>query len=233
MQKIRMLLKSIFEEAVNDDPISKNPMRRLPVPNTPDPDKPVLEKVDAAGVLKAMAQNNTKTGIRDYAITRIGTFYAVRSAEVFGLRWECDLGEDLFIKHSAWEGKLYERHTKKSKPRKVAVDTCTRQALDRWKEISDDPHPEALMFPSEKPGAPFTSRNWLERNLPASRKTPRNSDTANIPGSSAQLRHTQSETTEKRTSSPRPRKHRNYCRPLCGRDAGGGSQHPITLCGGD
>ena len=51
MQKIRMLLKSIFEEAVNDDLISKNPMRRLPVPDTPDPDKPVLEKVDAAGVL--------------------------------------------------------------------------------------------------------------------------------------------------------------------------------------
>jgi integrase len=138
MQKIRMLLKSIFEEAVNDDLISKNPMRRLPVPNTPDPDKPALEKVDAAGVLKAMAQNNTKTGIRDYAITRIGTFCAVRSAEVFGLRWECDLGEDLFIKHSAWEGKLYEQYTKKAKPRKVAVDTRTRQALDRWKKICND-----------------------------------------------------------------------------------------------
>lgn len=85
MQKVR----SIFEEAVNDDLISKNPMRRLPVPNTADPDKPVLEKRDAARVLKAMANNERKTGIRDYAITRIGTFCAVRSAEVFGLRWEC------------------------------------------------------------------------------------------------------------------------------------------------
>jgi len=105
MKKIRMLLRSIFEEAVNDELISKNPMRRLPLPNTADPDKPVLAKADAARVLKAMEDSKSKAGIRDYAITRIGTFCAVRSAEVFGLRWECDLGADLFIKHSAWEGK--------------------------------------------------------------------------------------------------------------------------------
>ena len=165
MKKIRMLLKSIFEEAVNDDLIAKNPMRRLPLPNTADPDKPVLEKADAAKTLMAMESNKSTTGIRDYAITRIGTFCAVRSAEVFGLRWECDLGKDLFIKHSAWEGKLYERHTKKAKPRKVAIDKRTRQALDHWKESCPDTGPEALMFPSEKSGVPFTSRNWLERNL--------------------------------------------------------------------
>jgi integrase len=171
MKKIRMLLKSIFEEAVNDDLITKNPMRRLPLPNTADPDKPVLAKADAAKVLKAMESDNSKTGIRDYAITRIGTFCAVRSAEVFGLCWECDLGKDVFIKHSAWEGKLYERHTKKAKPRKVAVDKRTRQALDDWKEICNDTRPEALMFPSDKPGIPFTSRNWLERNLQPIGKT--------------------------------------------------------------
>jgi integrase len=165
MKKIRMLLKSIFEEAVNDDLISKNPMRRLPLPNTADPDKPMLAKADAARVLKAMEDNKSIAGIRDYAIARIGTFCAVRSAEVFGLRWECDLGKDLFIKHSAWEGKLYERHTKKAKPRRVAVDNRTRLALDAWKEICNDTRPEALMFPSEKTGVPFTSRNWLERNL--------------------------------------------------------------------
>jgi len=64
----------------------------------------VLEKANAASGTKAMAENKTKAGIRDYGITRIGTFCAVRSAELFGLRWECDLGEDLFIKRSAWEG---------------------------------------------------------------------------------------------------------------------------------
>jgi integrase len=165
MKKIRTLLKSIFEEAVNDDLVGKNPMRRIPRPNTADPDKPVLEKADAAKVLKAMGDDKSKTGTRDYAMTRIGTFCAVRSAEVFGLRWECDLGKDLFVKHSAWEGKLYERHTKKAKPRKVAVDKRTRQALDNWKENCPDTNPEALMFPSDKPSVPFTSRNWIERDL--------------------------------------------------------------------
>jgi hypothetical protein len=33
-----------------------------------------------------VAQKNTKTAIRDYVITRMGTFCAVRSAEVFDLR---------------------------------------------------------------------------------------------------------------------------------------------------
>ena len=83
----------------------------------------------------------------------------------FGLLWECDLGEDLYIKHSAWEGKLYERHTKKAEPRKVAVDKRTRLSIEDWKKISTDTRPDALMFPAEKPGVPFTSRNWLERNL--------------------------------------------------------------------
>jgi integrase len=46
----------------------------------------------------------------------------------------------------------------------VSKGKRTRQALDHWKETSDT-RPEALMFPSEKSGVPFTSRNWLERNL--------------------------------------------------------------------
>jgi integrase len=165
MRKIRMLLKSIFEEAVNDDLLLKNPMRRIPTPNTADPDKPVLAKADATKVLQAMKTDESEMGLRDYAITRIGTFCAVRSAEVFGLCWESDLGSDLYIKNSAWEGKLYERHTKKAKPRKVAIDAGTREVLDRWKRISRDTRPGSLMFPSKKPGVPLTSRNWLERNL--------------------------------------------------------------------
>ena len=85
LKKIRMLLKSIFEEAVNDDLVSKNPMRRLPLPNTADPEKPVLEKADAARVLKAMEDDKSKTGIRDYAITRIGRFarYVPRKSSGF------------------------------------------------------------------------------------------------------------------------------------------------------
>ena len=46
-RKIRMLLKSIFEEAGNDDLINKNPMRRLPLPSTADPDKPGLREWQA------------------------------------------------------------------------------------------------------------------------------------------------------------------------------------------
>ncbi len=164
LKKVRMMLKSIFEEAVNDDLIRKNPMRRLPLPNCADPAKPVLSKGDAAIVLKKLAANDGEIGIRDYAMTRIGAFCAVRSAEVFGLCWESYLGSDLFIQNSAWAGKLFLRHTKKAKPRKVAVDTNTQAAIERWKKICKGTQPGALMF-CAKAGIPFTSRNWLERNL--------------------------------------------------------------------
>lgn len=186
MQKIRMLLKSIFEEAVNDDLISKNPMRRLPMPNTADPDKPVLEKGDAARVLKAMANNESKTGIRDYAITRIGTFCAVRSAEAFGLLWECDLGKDLFIKHSA---------------------------------------PEALMFPSQKPNVPCTSRNWLERNLrPVGKalgiRTPLTFQVLRRSFATHNQKHL------KNVQAHLGDEHGNDRGPLCGRDPQGSSPYP-------
>ncbi|HEY7098305.1 MAG TPA: tyrosine-type recombinase/integrase, partial [Terriglobales bacterium] len=110
-----------------------------------------------------MANRRDALGIRDYDMTRIGTFCAIRSAELFGLRWEGEVGRDLLIQNSAWEG-MYERHTKKAKPRKVAMDGGTREALARWRKVCPDTRPQALMFPSQKPGVPLTSRNWLRRN---------------------------------------------------------------------
>jgi integrase len=110
-----------------------------------------------------MAGNQTPHGIRDYVIARVGTFCAVRSAEVFGLRWESYLGDRFLIRDSAWEGKLFENTTKKGK-RHVGIDTNTKRIIERWKAMSLDTRPEALIFPSEA-GTPFASRNWLQRNL--------------------------------------------------------------------
>jgi integrase len=101
MQRIRVLIKAILEEAVQDDLIGKNPMRRLKMPKTEEPQQPYLAKPEIASILKCMAGNQTPHGIRDQAIARIGTFCAVRSAEVFGLRWESFLGDRL----------LFRRHT--------------------------------------------------------------------------------------------------------------------------
>src|ERR1700730_15126639 len=71
MQKIRVLMKAILEDAVQDDLIGKNPMRRLKRPKTGEPDQPYLAKSDIATVLKYMSRNQTSQGIRHYAIARI------------------------------------------------------------------------------------------------------------------------------------------------------------------
>lgn len=163
MQRIRVLMKAILEEAVQDDLIGKNPMRRLKMPKTEEPDQPYLAKAEIASLLKHMAGNPTRYGIRDYAIARIGTFCAVRSAEVFGLRWDSYLGDRFLIQDSAWEGKLFENTTKKGR-RHVGIDAMTKQVIERWKAVCPDAGPEALVFPSEA-GTPFASRNWLQRNL--------------------------------------------------------------------
>jgi integrase len=146
MQRIRILMKAILEEALQDDLIGKNPMRRLKMPKTEEPDQPYLAKPEIASVLKHMAGNQTRHGIRDYAIARIGTFCAVRSAEVFGLRWESYLGDRFLIQDSAWEGKLFENTTKKGR-RHVGIDAKTKRILEQWKAICPDARPEALMFP--------------------------------------------------------------------------------------
>jgi len=163
MQRIRVLMKAILEEAVQDDLIGKNPMRRLKMPKTEEPEQPYLAKPEIASVLRYMAGIQTPHGIRDYAIARIGTFCAVRSAEVFRLRWESYLGDRFLIQDSAWEGKLFENTTKKGR-RHVGIDARTKQIIEQWKAICPDTRPEALIFPSES-GTPFASRNWLQRNL--------------------------------------------------------------------
>ena len=50
--------------------------------------------------------NGVKDSPRDSAILHIGTFCAMRPAEVFGLYWGSFRGDHFVIRNSAWEGKL-------------------------------------------------------------------------------------------------------------------------------
>ena len=158
VQKVWTLLRSILEDAVDDDFIGKNPMRRLPMPKTKLPTRPVLETELVPKVLEAIDDDP-----RNSAILHIGIFCAMRPSEVFGLRWKSFVGDHFVIRDSAWKGKLLEDQAKIGE-RRVFIPPATRAAILRWREKCKHTGREDLMFASRK-GTPLIADNFRKRLL--------------------------------------------------------------------
>ena len=94
--KLWTLFKSILEDAVDDDIISKNPMRKCEYPKTKLPAKPVLG-VDLLGKVLMAVEDDPFVS----AVLHVGTFCAMRTAEVFGLRWSAFRDDHFLIRDSA------------------------------------------------------------------------------------------------------------------------------------
>ena len=152
------LLKSILEDAVDDEFLQRHPMRKLPRPKTKIPNKPTLAGGLIARVLDAVKENAFVS-----AVLHIAAFCAVRTSEVFGLRWRSFRDDHFLIRDSAWNGKLLEDATKTGE-RRVAIPPATQQAILRWRKDAKDTSPEALMFPSKK-GTPMSAHNFHNRIL--------------------------------------------------------------------
>ena len=129
------LLKSILEDAVDDEFLLRHPMRKLPRPKTKIPNKPTLAGGLIAKVLDAVKENAFVS-----AVLHIAAFCAVRTSEVFGLRWRSFRDDHFLIRDSAWNGKLLEDATKTGE-RRVAIPPATRQAILRWRKYAKDTCP--------------------------------------------------------------------------------------------
>ena len=158
VQKAWTLLRSIIEDAVDDDILGKNPMRRVPMPKTKLPQRPTLDTELVPKVLKAV-----ENAPRNSAILHIGIFCAMRPAELFGLHWHSLCGDHFVIRDSAWKGKLLEDQAKVGE-RRVFVPPATRAAILRWHEECKDNQPDDLMFASKK-GNPLFADNFRKRVL--------------------------------------------------------------------
>ena len=156
--KVRSLLGAILGDAVDDDILGKNPMRRVPMPKTKLPYKPVLDTQLLPRVLNA-----AKDSPRDSAILHIGTFCAMRPAEVFGLHWGSFRGDHFVIRNSAWGGKLLPDQAKVEE-RRVYIPPATRAAIVCWREPTKGIQPNDLMFLS-KNGTPISIHNYRNRVL--------------------------------------------------------------------
>jgi integrase len=158
VQKVWTSLRSIFEDAVDDDIIGKNPMRRVPMPKTKLPKRPTLEPKLVPKVLNAVEGHR-----RNSAILHIGIFCAMRPSEVFGLRWSSFLNDCFVIRDSAWKGRLLEDEAK-GEERRVFIPPATREAILRWREVCKYTKPGDLMFASKK-GNPLIADNFRKRVL--------------------------------------------------------------------
>ncbi len=152
------ILKSVLENAVDDDILSKSPMRKVRRPKTRIPNRPTLDKELARRVL-----DEVKDNAKNSAILHVGVFCAVRPAEVFGLRWRSFLDDVLLVRDSAWNGRLLEDATKTGE-RRIVVPPVTREAILRWRRECPDTSPQALMFASAN-GTPISSHNFRNRVL--------------------------------------------------------------------
>jgi integrase len=152
------LLHSILEDAVDDDIISKNPMRKVGHPKTKLPSKPVLSADLLPGVLSAVQADPLKS-----AILHVGAFCAMRTAEVFGLRWSAFCGDHFLIRDSAWRGKLLKDATKTGE-HSVYIPPATHAAILRWQAVSPFTGQNDLIFCSSV-GTPMSSHNVRNRVL--------------------------------------------------------------------
>ncbi len=159
-------MRSIYNNAVDLDFLAKSPARRLRMPETKSPDRSVLEARTIMALLNAIEHP------MDRCVFAVGVFCALRTGEVFGLKWESWQHHYLAIESTAFEGHLQEGKLKTVESRAlVPVPDLIQPIIARWQAVCPDASPQALMFPTKGKGlrkgqaVPFDSTNFVERRI--------------------------------------------------------------------
>ena len=108
----------------------------------------------------------------DRCVFAIGVFCALRTAELFGPRWECWQGPYLMITSTAFEGHFQEYKLKTAESRAlVPIPDLVQPILSTWHQVCSETEPCTLMFATKGKGllkgqsVPFDSTNFLERRI--------------------------------------------------------------------
>jgi len=79
----------------------------------------------------------------------VGIFCGPRASEVMGLQWKSWIGEAPIPHGTAYEGQFYKGRLKsKASKGPIPVPEQVQPVLAAWRQICQDPSPEALMFPT-------------------------------------------------------------------------------------
>jgi len=159
VKQARSYLKSIFDEAIEQEFLVKDPTRTLKIPKNLRPkDKQILTWEQMGAIL-------ARAGRRDRLILVLDMTDALRPSELFALRWQSydnantlSLTETVYRRQIRPFGKTTKSLGKMHLPDGLAAE------LKLWKSECPDPSPEAFMFPNADGGFLDTS-NYRSRIL--------------------------------------------------------------------
>jgi integrase len=157
VQKARVYLKAILEEAVEQDLLAKNPARRLEMPETRRPSARFLLESEIVELLAAA------TG-RDRLILRMFLILGLRPGELFALRRDDRVSRcQIRIDESIAGGKAVAPKTEGSRA-SVWIPEAIARELDFHMETMEDQRPEAFLF-AARGGRPLDLCNFLNQRI--------------------------------------------------------------------
>jgi integrase len=142
------------------------------MPLTNPVEKPVMAQEQILALLGAIEDAH------DLCLLYVGIFCGPRASEVMGLQWKSWIGEALIPHGTAYEGQFYKGRLKsKASKGPIPVPEQVQPVLAAWRQVCQDPSPEALMFPTFGRGkrkgqaVPRWGKNFLRwRIRPIARK---------------------------------------------------------------
>ncbi len=162
VKQARSYLKSIFDEAIEQEFLVKDPTRKLKIPKNLRPkDKQVLTWEQLRAILASATR-------RDRLLLMLEMTDALRPSELFALRWlsfddenTLSLTETVYRRQLRPFGKTVKSLGKVHLPDGLADD------LRQWKLECPDPQPKAFIFPNAEGGLldPANYRNRVLKPL--------------------------------------------------------------------
>ncbi len=159
VKQARSYLKSIFDEAIEQEFLVKDPTRTLKIPKNLRPKDKQILTWEQMGAILARAKR------RDQLILMLDMTDALRPSELFALRWRSfdnvntlSLTETVYRRQLRPFGKTTKSLGKMHLPDGLAAE------LNLWKRQCSDPSPEAFIFANADGGAIDTA-NYRSRIL--------------------------------------------------------------------
>jgi integrase len=165
-------IRAITRMARKQKYIAENPGEDVSMPQARLAEKPVMTREQILALIGAMED------MHDLCLLCVGIFCGPRASEIMGLQWKSWTGVALVPFGTAYEGHFYQGRMKTRQSKApIPVPEQVRPIIEAWKQLSIDPSPEALMFPTfgrgERKGqaVPRWGKNFLRwRIRPIARK---------------------------------------------------------------
>ena len=168
VRHIRILLKSIFAEAVEEDYIRKSAARLLRVPATLKPVRKDILTTDQMKTLLGVASG------MDRVILLLLFTTGLRPSELFGLRWKSFDAEHklMHIVESVYRGeeREYTKTTDQNSRRELQIIYLHDMVVSALQELHASlpewrAAPDTHIFSNAENGGPLWKENWVYRNL--------------------------------------------------------------------